>query len=65
MRKPTKPTQPIYVPPPEDEFWFYIGDKYYYRCQPIPYKKSDDSKQIQRVKQIISENPVLKIYFKK
>ena len=27
-----------YPPKPDNEFWFYVGEKYYRRMQPIPYK---------------------------
>lgn len=29
---------PEYIPPPE-RWYFYVGEKYYRRLQPIPYKK--------------------------
>ncbi len=29
--------KPSYEPPPI-EFYFYIGDRYYRRMQPVPYK---------------------------
>jgi hypothetical protein len=29
-----------YTPPPDNEFWFYIGEQYYRRMQPTPYKAS-------------------------
>jgi len=34
--KPTLDFEPSYTPP-KMEFYFYIGDKYYYRLNPIPY----------------------------
>lgn len=30
-------TEPKYVPPIDNQFWFYVGEKYYRRLQPIPY----------------------------
>ena len=33
---PTLDFVPPYIPP-KIEFYFYIGDKYYYRLFPIPY----------------------------
>jgi hypothetical protein len=36
-----------YTPKPDNYFWFYIGDKYYRRMQPIPYKyKQPDIKYL-------------------
>ena len=29
-----------YTPKPDNVFWFYIGEKYYRRMQPTPYKPS-------------------------
>lgn len=29
-----------YTPIPDNKFWFYIGEHYYRRMQPIPYKAS-------------------------
>jgi len=42
-KKITKKTKeillpPPYIPPPE-RWYFYVGQKYYIRLQPIPYKK--------------------------
>jgi len=28
---------PMYIPP-KSEFYFYVGDNYYRRLQPVPYK---------------------------
>lgn len=29
---------PQYTQRPDNEFWFYVGEKYYRRLQPVPYK---------------------------
>lgn len=29
-----------YTPKPDNEFWFYVGENYYRRMQPTPYKAS-------------------------
>jgi hypothetical protein len=43
-KKLTKKTKeilpPAYIPPPEC-WYFYVGQKYYRRLQPIPYKKDN------------------------
>jgi hypothetical protein len=36
MAKTKKIIEPLYTPPPI-RWYFYIGDKYYKRLQPIPY----------------------------
>jgi hypothetical protein len=33
---------PMYIPP-KSEFYFYVGEKYYRRLQPVPYKYSNPS----------------------
>jgi hypothetical protein len=42
MAKKQKPKEntPPYIPPPEC-WYFYVGQKYYRRLQPIPYKKDN------------------------
>lgn len=39
-KKKIKEAQVIYIPPP-DQWYFYVGEKYYKRLQPIPYKKEN------------------------
>jgi hypothetical protein len=43
----------IQVPytPPQTEFWFYVGSKYYYRLQPIPYTYTNF--YLKKVKEIL------------
>jgi hypothetical protein len=37
----------IYQKPPDNKYWFYVGDKYYRRLQPIPYSyKHPDIKNL-------------------
>lgn len=38
----------IYVPPPE-RWYFYVGDKYYRRLQPIPFKKDKIPEYIKKL----------------
>lgn len=38
-KKITENQMPQYTPKPDNEFWFYIGEKYYRKLQPVPYKK--------------------------
>jgi hypothetical protein len=45
-KKVVKPEERfIYVPPPE-QWYFYLGEKYYKRLQPIPYKKEPIPKYV-------------------
>jgi len=37
-----------YVPPPE-RWYFYIGEKYYRRLQPIPYKQDKIPDYIKKI----------------
>lgn len=50
--KTTAPTEQ-YKPPPI-EFYFYIGSKYYYRLQPIPYKYQNN--YVKKLKEILLAN---------
>jgi len=37
----------IYIPPPQ-KWYFYVGEKYYRKLQPIPYKKDTIPEYIKR-----------------
>jgi len=57
MAKRLKKIEPVVTIPvitPKIEFYFYIGDKYYRRMQPIPYKYKND--YIKNIKEILNES---------
>ena len=50
MKKVVKPIEP-YIPPTDNYFWFYLGEEYYKRMQPTPYKNTTiDLKPIKSAK---------------
>jgi hypothetical protein len=50
MKKVVKPVEP-YIPPIDNYFWFYLGEEYYKRMQPTPYKNTPiDLKPIKSAK---------------
>lgn len=38
MAKQKEIIEQTYNPPADNKYWVYIGDKYYRRLQPIPYR---------------------------
>lgn len=56
MAKRLKKIEPVVTIPvstPKIEFYFYIGEKYYRRMQPIPYKYKND--YINKIKEMLSK----------